>query len=126
MEKIIKQANEIATEALKKCQGKYGYCAAYNKFKNYWARDAFFATFGFLLIFLNYSISRSYKLIFILIIAVPGSILICGYFRLMVGKPTFSRLFKIFQLHRISYFQKVEDELLEMGFVPGRDYQYAK
>lgn len=46
MEKILKDAYEICHKALKKCQGKDGIYAALNHFKNYWARDAFFSSFG--------------------------------------------------------------------------------
>jgi glycogen debranching enzyme len=46
MEKVINDAYKIAVNGLNKCKGRHGYYGALNRFKNYWARDAFFAAFG--------------------------------------------------------------------------------
>jgi len=64
MEKVIKDAHKIAVRALKRCQGKDGMYAALNHFKNYWARDAFFASFG-LTYLKEYKIVKKQLLFFI-------------------------------------------------------------
>lgn len=46
MEKVISQAYNISAKALKNCFADHGYYAALNHFRDYWARDAFFASFG--------------------------------------------------------------------------------
>lgn len=42
----IKEAYEIATRDLRACYSKNGIVAGLHQFNNYWARDAFFASFG--------------------------------------------------------------------------------
>jgi len=42
----IKQAYKIASDNLRACYGKQGIFAGLNHFKDYWARDSFFASYG--------------------------------------------------------------------------------
>jgi glycogen debranching enzyme len=46
----LKKAKEIAERELKACYGKHGIFAGTNHFKDYWARDSFFASLGCLVI----------------------------------------------------------------------------
>ena len=50
MDKNIAKAIEIATEELRACYFKQGIVAGTHHFTDYWARDAFFASFGSLAI----------------------------------------------------------------------------
>ena len=43
---MIKKAVEIATRDLRACYGEQGIFAGLHQFKNYWARDSFFASLG--------------------------------------------------------------------------------
>ena len=44
MDPKIKQAYNVAKNDLRACYGKQGINAGLNHFKDYWARDAFFAS----------------------------------------------------------------------------------
>jgi glycogen debranching enzyme len=46
MDVEITKAYTIALKALKECSNNNGYYAALNRYKNYWARDSFFASYG--------------------------------------------------------------------------------
>ena len=43
---VVKQAYNIAVKELRSCYGKKGIFAGLNHFKDYWARDSFFASYG--------------------------------------------------------------------------------
>ena len=46
LESKIEEANEIAARCLRRCYGKDGIYAGSRHFRNYWARDAFYAILG--------------------------------------------------------------------------------
>jgi uncharacterized protein (TIRG00374 family) len=76
--------------------------------------DAFFAIIGVLLLLTYLSISNMERVVMFTIISIPCILFIMFFFRMVKGKPTFSILFRILQLHRIKLFFQIEQELLSI------------
>ncbi|MBD3203096.1 flippase-like domain-containing protein [Candidatus Woesearchaeota archaeon] len=88
--------------------------------------DAFFAFIGFILLFINFSLSSQQKLIFLLVVLIPGLLILSFYYRIITQKPTLSKLFKFFRFNKINWLKKFEKEVVTVEKHVFDFFKYSK